>query len=230
MAGVVAALHPAVECTGEWRAGVTWRSHERDCGVETYPEVERRRGAVALRFFPLSAIVVGSWCSTKKANCGGLRGGATTDLMGQVWNALAARRSAPRPAGDRFGGCRGKGSDKSAGAVSEGAQKFCGSLACDVQAPGGGRLDGHRVSTSHALEASFTWCARSERGLRPGPVNPHRDRADLYGMSPLHGRWWPVRCPNRRAKAKGAPAPAVRPGRVGRTARSHRIQRAQVRR
>ena len=69
------------------------RFHERESGIEKYPNVDPASWAPCVSDFS-DPTTAGSSCSTPTTNCDVLRRGAATDLMEQVGDALAAPRVA----------------------------------------------------------------------------------------------------------------------------------------
>ena len=69
------------------------RFHERESGIDKYPNVDPASWAPCVSDFS-DPTTAGSSCSTPTTNGGVLRRGAATDLMEQVGDALAAPRSA----------------------------------------------------------------------------------------------------------------------------------------
>ena len=69
------------------------RFHERESGIDKYPNVYPASWAPCVSDFP-DPTTAGSSCSNPTTNGGVLRRRAATDLMEQVGDALAAPRSA----------------------------------------------------------------------------------------------------------------------------------------
>ena len=126
----------------------------------------------------------------------------------------------------------GKESDKkkSAGAVSEGEKVFSFAESSFVQTRGGDQSHRHHILRTLDSETGFTSCASIKRGPRPGPVNPHRNRASAHEISPYRDRWSLVRLLDRRPQARGAPMPIARPRWSLKTERAAEYQTKQVRR
>ena len=75
------------------KRGVALRFHERESGIDKYPNVDPVAWAPCVSDFS-DPTTAGSSCSTPTTNDDVLGRGAATDLMEQVGGALTAQRSA----------------------------------------------------------------------------------------------------------------------------------------